>query len=93
MIGEGFQGMRCSIKTYEVSRSDIAYLKFIIEGYEGVAMMRTLDAGQALVAVHMAPGAEDEVSDILNQLASEIELHETAFILNEDDTLLAFDTA
>lgn len=62
-----------------VPRQEIAYLKFIIESYEGMAIIRTKDPDQAIVELMIAPGWEKEVEEILSHLRKEIlmeEIHE-----------------
>jgi hypothetical protein len=66
--------MECSIEIFRVAREAIAYLKFILEGYQGLAVLKTLDARQGLVSVHIAPGAEKDIALILDDLAGEIPL-------------------
>jgi hypothetical protein len=53
---------------YRVDRHKIHYLKFILEGYDGVAVMRTLDAQKGLVVLHIGPGCEAEVDMIIEDL-------------------------
>jgi len=40
-------------------------LRFILEGYEGIALVTTLDAALGLVEMSIAPGCEEEVAQIL----------------------------
>ena len=37
-------------------RKDIAYFKFIIESYEGMAVVRTKDPHEAVIELMVAPG-------------------------------------
>ncbi len=55
---------------------DIAYLKFIIESYEGMAVVRTIDPDQAIVELMIAPGWEEEVERVLEALRKEISIEE-----------------
>ncbi len=55
-----------------IRRKDIAYLKFIIESYEGMALVRTKDPDQAIVELMIAPGWESEVEKVLEALRKEI---------------------
>jgi hypothetical protein len=57
---------------FRVHPEDIAYLKFIIESYEGIAVLRTKDAREAIVEVMVAPGWEDDVTRILEGLKEEM---------------------
>jgi hypothetical protein len=57
---------------FRVHRKDIAYFKFIIESYEGMAVMRTKDPQEAIVELMVAPGWEKDVDEILEGLRKEI---------------------
>jgi hypothetical protein len=54
-----------------VSRRDIAYVKFVIESYEGVAVTRTVDPAAGLVVVLVAPDFLAVAERILAALAAE----------------------
>jgi hypothetical protein len=53
-------------------RKDIAYFKFIIESYEGMAVVRTKDPYEAIVELMVAPGWEKDVDEVLEGLRREI---------------------
>jgi 23S rRNA G2069 N7-methylase RlmK/C1962 C5-methylase RlmI len=59
-------------KYFRLRRKDIAYFKFIIESYEGMAVVRTKDPGEAVVELMIAPGWEQDVEEILEALRQEI---------------------
>lgn len=59
-----------------VPRKEIAYLKFIIESYEGMAVIRTKDPDQAIVELMIAPGWEKEMEKVLEALRKEILIEE-----------------
>jgi len=54
-----------------VSRHEIAYVKFVIESYEGVAVTRTLDRHAATVVVLAAPDLVQDARRIIDALAAE----------------------
>lgn len=54
-----------------MDRCQISYVKFILEAYDNVAVMSTLDPRQGLVQVAIAPGCETLVKGIMNSLAAE----------------------
>ena len=64
--------MKTVQKHYRVDRRQISFLKFIIEAYEGTAMVRTVDPAAGIVALHISPGSEPVVDMILNDLKGEI---------------------
>jgi hypothetical protein len=59
-------------KYYRIRQKDIAYFKFIIESYEGIAVVRTKDPREAVVELMVAPGWEGDLDSILEGLRREI---------------------
>jgi hypothetical protein len=59
-------------KYFRLRRKDIAYFKFIIESYEGVAVVRTKDSLEAVVELMVAPGWERDIDEVLDGLRKEI---------------------
>jgi len=64
-------------KFYRVDRREISFLKFIIEAYDGTALLRTVDPEAGIVALHISPGCESVVDMILNDLKQEIMIEDT----------------
>ncbi len=57
---------------FRIRREDIAYFKFIIESYEGMAVVRTKDPQEAIVELMVAPGWERDLEKVLEGLRSEM---------------------
>ena len=57
---------------FRLRREDIAYFKFIIESYEGMAVVRTKDPREAIVELMIAPGWEEDLEEVLEGLRKEI---------------------
>jgi hypothetical protein len=57
---------------FRLHREDIAYFKFIIESYEGMAVVRTKDPCEAVVELMIAPGWEKDVDEVIEGLRREI---------------------
>ena len=70
-------------KYYRVDRREIHFLKFILEGYDGVAVVRTIDPPKGLVALHIGPGCQGVVDMVIEDLEKEIKIE--ALELNIDD--------
>lgn len=64
----------CLMKFYRIDRRQIHYFKFILEGYDGVAVMRTLDPHMGIVAVHVAPGCEKELNAVVEDLRGQLRI-------------------
>jgi hypothetical protein len=61
-------------RSYRIDRRQIGFVKFILEAYDNVAVLTTVNARQAVVQVTIAPGCEAMVDDIMTDLAGEIEM-------------------
>jgi hypothetical protein len=59
---------------FRLHRQDIAYFKFIIESYEGMAVLRTKDPYEAIVELMVAPGWERDMEEVLDGLRKEISI-------------------
>ncbi|MBW1867686.1 MAG: DUF4911 domain-containing protein [Deltaproteobacteria bacterium] len=59
-------------KYFRVDRRDISFIKFIIEAYDGLAVMTTVDRGRGVVELNIAPGCENEVDLILQDLKKDL---------------------
>jgi hypothetical protein len=57
---------------YRVDRREIAFIKFIFEAYDGITGMRTTDPAKGIIKLHIAPGCEEQVDQILRDLKKEI---------------------
>jgi hypothetical protein len=55
----------------EVDRREINYIQSIVEAYDGMAVVRTIDPHRALIEIRISPGCEDMVSELLDSLARE----------------------
>ena len=67
---------RVSVETikryYRVDRREIAFIKFIVEAYDGIAVLETLDPMAGIVVFHIAPGCERDIDALLEDLKREI---------------------
>lgn len=62
-----------TIKKYlRVDRREISFLRFIFEAYDGIAIITTIDSESGVVLLTIAPGCEDDVEMILQDLKKDI---------------------
>jgi hypothetical protein len=54
-----------------VPPSDIVYFHAILEGYDDLAVMRTIEPESGLVEVYVSPGAEEDFSRLIRALREE----------------------
>jgi len=68
---------------YRVDQREIHFLKFILEGYDGAAVVRTVDPLAGLVVLHIGPGCQGVVDMVIKDLEKEIRIEPLR--LNIDD--------
>ncbi len=56
----------------EISPNRIHFLKFILEGYDNLAIMSTVDVRQGLVEIRYPPEVKKDLTDLLTEIASDI---------------------
>jgi len=66
-------------RCFQVARSDIAYLHFIFESYEGLATLSTIDRKNGIVQLSIPRCFEGEVNNLLQSLKTEITITEMPF--------------
>lgn len=62
----------CSCWHLRVNRRDIAILKFILEGYDGLAQLTTVDASAGKLVLMIAPGCEETARTLLDNVRQEL---------------------
>jgi hypothetical protein len=60
----------------QIPPEEIAFLSFILESYEGVAIARTVDPHQGLVELMVSPDYQEEIKEILRDLGREFPIKE-----------------
>lgn len=51
-----------------VDRREIAYLRYTIESYDGMAVVRTIHPHEAILELQVAPGCEETVNGLLDDM-------------------------
>jgi hypothetical protein len=62
----------CSLLQLEISPDRIHFLKFILEGYDGLAILSTLDARLGIVAIRYPPEIENDLKELLYNIGPQI---------------------
>jgi Domain of unknown function (DUF4911) len=66
------------IRYFLLDRRDLVYLTFILEAYEGLTTLSTVDKQQTLVSITTFPCSAEALDDLLTAVGKEITLTETA---------------
>jgi len=64
---------RSSSLKIRISPDRIHYLKFILEGYDNLATLSTIDARQGLVKIRYLPESHEDLADLLSEITSDID--------------------
>jgi hypothetical protein len=63
-------------KYYRIERKDIAFLKFIFEAHDGIAVITTVDRPKGIIMFRIPPGCENDVETVIDGLRKEIAIEE-----------------
>jgi hypothetical protein len=55
-------------KIFQVDRREIHYFRFLLESYDGMALVSTIDPHRALIEVSIAPGCEKWILELMEAL-------------------------
>lgn len=61
---------------YRMDRRQIAYFRFILEGYDGLGFLRTVDPVQGRVVLHLSSSCEPELDELLEGISDQLRLEE-----------------
>ena len=70
--GPSGENLETKKKIFRVDRREISFLRFIFEGYDGIAVVSTLDREADLISISVAPGCESEVAGVLADLSRQV---------------------
>ena len=68
--------MESKRKYIRVDRKEINYLKFILEGYDGLASLTTINSAKGIVLLCIAPGCEKDMDMVFRELKKDIMIDE-----------------
>jgi len=67
-VGQPTAKMQTNKKTFTVARSKINYIRWIIESYDGMAIVSTIDPFKAVIELKIAPGCDTVIDELLHSL-------------------------
>jgi len=57
----------------KLSRKDLVLLQFLMEGYEGMSSITTIDSREAIVRIMIMPDFKDDFQIILSELKNTVD--------------------
>jgi hypothetical protein len=67
------------VRYFRVDRRDLVYLKFILEAYEGMSTLSTVEPQGVIVRLSIPSGFEADVQSIIDSVGVDIAIHEVTF--------------
>jgi hypothetical protein len=68
--------METTERYYQLASRDLVYMKFILEAYEGLSTMSTVDGKKSIVKVNYPVAFEKDVVELMGALSAEIAVRE-----------------
>ncbi len=59
---------------FQVQHRDMVFLKFILEAYEGMNVMSTVDNKGGIIRIAIMPGFEDDMEQLLVELGKQVSM-------------------
>jgi hypothetical protein len=69
-----------------IDKKSVGFVKFIFEAYDGIAVVETIDRGASLIKLHVAPGCETDVDDLIHALKKDILIEPVSLSAHEKMT-------
>ena len=66
--------MKSIRRYYRIDRRQIAFLKFILEAYDGIATLSTIDSRRGVIALDIPPGCEADVDTVLTDIGRQVRI-------------------
>ena len=67
------------VRYFRVDRRDLVHLKFILEAYEGMSTLSTVDPKGVIIRLSIPYGFEDDVQSIIDAVGKDIPISEVPF--------------
>ena len=67
------------VRYFKVDRRDLVLLKFILEAYEGMSILSTVDPNGVIIRLSIPWGFEQDVASIIDAVGATMPLHEVPF--------------
>ena len=67
------------VRYFKVDRRDLVLLKFILEAYEGMSTLSTVEPAGAIIRLSIPAGFAEDIESIIDSLGADIPIHEVTF--------------
>jgi hypothetical protein len=67
------------VRYFKIDRKDLVYLKFILEAYEGMSTLSTVEPKEVIVRLSIPQGFEADIQAVLSSVSESIQLEEVTY--------------
>ena len=71
------------VRYFKIERRDLVYLKFILEAYEGMSTLSTVEKKGAIVRLSIPAGFEEAIQGVIDAVGEEIPILEVTRVPEE----------
>lgn len=68
--------MKDLLRFFSLPKQNIVEFNFILSGYDGMGVVRTLDPDRGLIEVLLAPGFEKDFNELVARIGAEFDMKE-----------------
>ncbi len=68
MVSHIIKKMKSLKKFFKVPRNQIGYMRFTLESYDGLALVRTLDSRKSIIEVYVPVGCENILMELIESM-------------------------
>lgn len=80
-------GLHTTRNYYQVEKEAIGFIRFIFEGYDGIAVVTTESVSTSVIIITIAPGCESEVVAVIESLKPEITITPLDRVVSDDEII------
>ena len=66
------------MRNFKVDPSDIVFIKAVLESYEGMVVMRTIEIGKPVIELLIARDFSDTIDRVIQDLRKQVAIEEVA---------------
>ena len=66
------------VRNFKIDTSDIVFIKAVLESYEGMVVMRTIESGKPVIELLIAHDFAEDVDKVIRDLAKQVLIEEVA---------------
>ena len=71
------------VRNFKIDTSDIVFIKAVLESYEGMVVMRTIESGKPVIELLIARDFAGCIDKVIQDLAGQVPIEEVVHLGND----------